>query len=169
LNNIKLIILAVLAYAFAMVVANLLVAIFGPWITPINAFFLIGLSLTLRDVLHVQLKKWQMGVLIGCTGIITWLCNPAAGMIAIASSLSFTISSVIDWLIFVVAKGTWFRRSNLSNIAGSITDSIIFPTLAFGVLMPLVVLSQFVAKVAGGVAWSFMLRKRFEKIISEVE
>ena len=40
---------AIVVYAVAMIVANLTVAAFGPAVTPINAFFLVGLDLTLRD------------------------------------------------------------------------------------------------------------------------
>jgi len=39
---------ACLVYVFAMIGANLSVAAFGPWVSPINAFVLIGLDLTLR-------------------------------------------------------------------------------------------------------------------------
>jgi len=39
-------------------------------------------------------------------------------------------------------------------------DSLIFPTLAFGALMPHIVAMQFVAKVAGGALWSWLLNKR---------
>jgi hypothetical protein len=39
-------------YIAAITAANLLVAEFGPVISPLNAFFLIGLDLSLRDRLH---------------------------------------------------------------------------------------------------------------------
>ena len=81
-------ILALIAYAVAMVAANLLVATFGPSISPVNSFLLIGLDLTLRDWLHVRLKTWQMGCLIIGTGLITFALNPASEMIAIASATS---------------------------------------------------------------------------------
>ena len=86
-------IFALIAYAVAMVAANLLVATFGPAISPINAFLLIGLDLTLRDWLHVRLKTWQMGGLILGTGVLTYLLNPAAGMIAVASAVSFLVAA----------------------------------------------------------------------------
>ena len=57
-------ILAVAIYAAAMIGANLSVAAFGPVVTPINAFLLIGLDLALRDWLHVRLRPIQMGALI---------------------------------------------------------------------------------------------------------
>ena len=61
-------------------------------------------------------------------------------------------------------KYKFLIRSNGSNIAGSALDSIIFPTMAFGVFMPEIILGQFVAKVAGGAIWSFILQKTYLKM-----
>lgn len=142
-----------------MTAANLLIAEFGVWMSPINSFFLIGLTLVLRDWLHVRMKAWQMASLITASGAITYLLNPAAAQIAIASSVAFTLAALVDWIIFVKAKGTWFRRCNVSNVAGAAVDSVAFPTIAFGVLMPDIVLAQFAAKITGGYIWSIALRR----------
>ena len=56
---------AILIYASAMTLANLSIAQFGPWVSPINAFVLIGLDLALRDWLHCRLRAGQMLALIG--------------------------------------------------------------------------------------------------------
>ena len=150
---------AVLIYAAAMTLANLLVAQFGPWVSPINAFILIGLDLTLRDWLHVRMKRWQMLALIIAAGLLTYALNPAAGRIAIASSVAFTAAGLVDWATFTRMRGSWLRRSNGSNVAGALVDSLIFPTLAFGSLMPAVVIGQFIAKVGGGALWALLLER----------
>lgn len=152
--------IAVLIYALAMVLANMSVATFGPAISPLNAFLFIGLDLTLRDWLHVRLKAWQMARLIVATGVLTYLLNPAAGQIAIASSMSFTAAALVDWATFTKLRGSWLMRANGSNVAGAAVDSLLFPTIAFGVLMPHIVALQFVAKVAGGAVWSYLLGRR---------
>lgn len=149
--------IAIAAYAAAMILANLSVAAFGPWVSPINAFVLIGLDLALRDWLHVRLRVWQMGTLIAGTGALTYALNPAAGMIAIASSVAFTAAAVVDWATFARMGGSWMRRANGSNVAGAAVDSLVFPTLAFGALMPQIVLAQFAAKVAGGAVWAWII------------
>ena len=155
-------IFALFAYAVAMIAANLLVATFGPSISPINAFLLIGLDLTLRDWLHVRLKTRQMGGLIVGTGALTYLLNPAAGMIAVASAVSFLVAALVDWAVFVKTTGSWIKRANISNSAGAAVDSLLFPTIAFGALMPEIVALQFFAKIAGGAVWSFLLEKKFK-------
>lgn len=151
--------LAILIYAAAMTLANLSVAAFGPAISPINAFVLIGLDLALRDWLHVRLKAWQMLALIVAAGVLTYALNPAAGKIAVASSAAFTAAALVDWLTFARLRGSWLFRANGSNVAGAAVDSLIFPTLAFGALMPHIVALQFAAKVAGGALWAAVLSR----------
>ena len=151
--------IAIVIYAAAMTMANLSVATWGPWVSPINAFVLIGLDLALRDWLHFRLKPWQMGVLIACTGLLTYVLNPAAGMIAVASACAFSAAAVVDWATFARLRGSWMYRANGSNVAGAAVDSLIFPTLAFGALMPHIVAMQFVAKVAGGAMWAWLLSR----------
>lgn len=152
-------IIAVFVYAAAMTLANISVATWGPWVSPINAFVLIGLDLALRDWLHVRLKSWQMGALIASTGFLTYALNPAAVMIAIASAISFSASALVDWATFTRLRGSWLFRANGSNVAGAAVDSIVFPALAFGVLMPKIVVLQFVAKVVGAAIWSLLIHK----------
>lgn len=152
--------IAISVYAAAMIAANIIVAALGPWVSPINSFFLIGLDLTLRDRLHMKLKPWQMLALILATGILTYLLNPTIAKIAIASSVSFMAAALVDWGVFRSVTGTWMRKSLWSNTAGAAVDSVLFPTLAFGIFLPHIVALQFVAKTAGATIWAFVLRPR---------
>jgi hypothetical protein len=36
---------------------------------------------------------------------------------------------------------------------------LVFPTIAFGVLMPHIVAMQFLAKVVGGAAWAYVINR----------
>lgn len=151
-------------YIAALVIANLLVAWLGPWFSLVNAFVLIGLDLSLRDKIH---DLWEgnnlalkMGGLIATASVVSYAINPATGMIAFASLAAFSLSMVADSVAYQYLKGKdWIVRANGSNIAGSAVDSIVFPTIAFGGLMIEIVLLQFVAKVAGGFVWSYLLKK----------
>lgn len=149
----------------ALVVANLLVAIFGPWFSILNSFLLIGLDLSIRDKLHDSWKNKhlpiKMGGLILVASVASYLLNPATGMIAIASFVAFTLSMIADSLAYhYLSNKSWFVRSNGSNLVGAGVDSIAFPTIAFGGLMPEIVALQFVSKVSGGFVWSLLLRKK---------
>jgi hypothetical protein len=149
-------------YIISLTVANLLVAWLGPWFSPINAFVLIGLDLVLRDKLH---DRWQgdrlalrMFGMIAVAGLLSWIINKDAGIIAIASVVSFMVAMTVDSVIYQkLKKLPWWQRANGSNIGGAATDSVLFPTIAFGSMMPEIVALQFVAKVGGGFIWSLLI------------
>jgi hypothetical protein len=149
----------VAVYILAMVVANLLVWWLGKWSSPFIAFVLIGLDLTLRDVMQERLKAWQLAGVIIAGGLITWIVNPGAAHIAIASAASFVLAAAADWAVYAQLRSRpWLMKSNLSNVAGAAVDSVLFPTIAFGVFMPHIIAMQFLAKVCGGAVWSFIMR-----------
>lgn len=154
----------VAVYIFAIVAANLSVATWGPWVSPINAFLLIGLDLSLRDYLHDQWRgknlMLRMGALIAAAGAISYVLNPAIGIIAIASVVAFTAGGLIDALIYqsLIRKG-YLVRSNSSNAGGAVVDSLLFPTIAFGAFLPAIVALQITAKISGGFLWSLALRR----------
>ena len=160
-------IFAIFIYAAAMILANLTIAHYGPWVAPINAFLLIGLDLALRDVLHVRLRPWQMVALIGSTGALTYVLNPAAGVIAVASSVAFTAAALIDWVTFARLRGhPWLVRANGSNVAGAIVDSLLFLALAPFPFSWAVALQMMVAKIAGGSAWAWLLSRRMQQEVA---
>ena len=164
--------IAVITYLIAIVVANLTLLWFGPQAAIINAFLLIGLDLSLRDKLHDQWEGnhlWLKMLALICGGsAITVVLNWEALPIAIASATAFLAAGIGDALLYMrLRRYKFLIRSNGSNIAGSALDSIIFPTMAFGVFMPEIILGQFVAKVAGGAVWSFILQRTFRRGLIE--
>lgn len=152
----------VAVYVAAMSSANLIVAALGPWVSPVNSFFLIGLDLTLRDKLH---DAWRgdvkkMAVLILAASCLSYAINPSSGLIALASFVAFAASAAVDWIVYGKINGGYMKRVNGSNAAGAAVDSLVFPTIAFGTLMPAVIAAQFFAKVGGGYVWSLLFRGR---------
>ena len=154
-------------YLLSIVAANLLVAALGPKMSIVNAFLFIGLDLTCRDKLHEAWHGrglvWKMGALIASGSILSYALNRNAGMIAIASFVAFACAAVADTIIYhVLHEREYLVKVNGSNVAGAAVDSIVFPTVAFGGFLPLIVLGQFAAKVGGGAVWSVMLKWREE-------
>lgn len=161
-------IFACLVYAGALITANLSIAAFGPWVSPINSFLLIGFDLTMRDRLHDAWggkNLWpKMVALICFAGIVSWMVNPAAGRIAIASCVAFIISNLVDALTYAKLQkqtkwGSYYYRTNGSNVAGAAVDSVLFPTLAFGVFMPEIIALQAAAKIGGGAVWAWVMKR----------
>lgn len=151
--------IAIFIYAAALLLANLSAATFGPWVTPVNAFVLIGLDLALRDLLHARLRWWQMLCVIIGTAYLSWLISQDAGRIAIAGAVAFGLSGAVDWILFARVNGSWERRAHTSNTAGAAVDSLVFPLIAFGSLMPAIVVSQFAAKTVGAAIWVLVIRR----------
>ena len=154
--------LIVLVYLAAIVAANLVVAAFGPAASIVNAFVFIGLDLTARDRLHDAWRgrglPGRMAALIGLGGLISWLLNANAGTIAVASTVAFVAAAAIDSAVYhLLRDARRVVRINASNIAAAAADSLIFPTIAFGALMPIIVIGQFSAKVLGGFVWGLLL------------
>jgi len=155
---------AILIFLLAIVLANLSVAYFGPVSTPINAFILIGLDLSLRDHIHEKWHGNQLGLkMLGliCAGaLITYLLNQGTGRIALASVLAFSGALVVDAVIYQwLFKKSRMVKINGSNVGSAAVDSVLFPTIAFGVFMPWIVLFQFLAKTVGGAIWAWILTK----------
>ena len=150
-------------YLVAIISANLLTTAFGAGISIVNAFFFIGLDLTTRDYLHEIWSEglwWKMGLLIAGGSFLSWIVNHNAGTIAIASFVAFAIAGLVDTFIYQrLKKKSFMVKVNGSNVFSSLTDSIVFPAIAFRGFLPLIVLGQFGAKVVGGFVWSLVLRK----------
>lgn len=149
----------VATYLIAIVIANLLVAKFGPSITILNAFLFIGLDITARDKLHEQWSRrglvWKMGALIATGSALSALLNWQARNIAVASFAAFAAAALVDALVYhLLRDNSRFVRVNGSNVPSALVDSAVFPVLAFGfpLLIP-VMAGQFAAKVLGGLAW----------------
>lgn len=150
----------VLLYLLAIVLANVTVAMFGAEWSIINAFLFIGFDLACRDMLHARFTRTQMIGLIFIGGAISWLLNQDAGIIAVASFTAFTTSQSVDYAIYsALIKRPYTIRANASNIAGALVDSVIFPLIAFGAILPAIMLGQFIAKVAGGALWAWVLNR----------
>ena len=153
------------AWIAAIVIANNNIVWFGPKISILNAFFLIGLSITTRDSLH---NLWhgksfhlKMGALIVAGGLISYLTQPATGRIAMASITAFMACSLVDTFIYQkLFKLNQFKKTNGSNVAAAAVDSVLFPVLAFGGFPIFIILGQFFAKIFGGMIWSIIIQKK---------
>jgi hypothetical protein len=160
-----------MGYIGSVVLANLFVAKFGPNASILSAFALIGATLTLRDRIHEDMARtgrlWRMGVLILIAGLISAAFSWAAARIALASMIAFIVSEGVDALVYHrLRPRPWMVKANGSNSVSAAVDSILFPTLAFGSLLPLVVLGQFLAKTLGGAVWSWALKRlRFAPLV----
>lgn len=156
-------------YFVAVVCANL-IAVLGPWFSIGSALLLIGATITLRDAIH---ERWighylplRMGILIASAGLVSAWLNRGAVRIAVASCLAFMVSETLDAVVYHRLRDKrWVVKVNGSNSLSALADSIIFPTVAFGSFMPVIVALQYVAKVAGGFVWGVLLRPKVAALL----
>ena len=78
-------ILMVIAYVGLFTLANVMVSMFGVWVTPLNALFIIAADMVIRD--RIQYDSGFMVAMFAClmAGTATVLIAPGSEMIAIAS------------------------------------------------------------------------------------
>ncbi len=111
----------------------------GPCLIPVapgvlapTGVLMIGIALVLRDIVQRLLGEWMsvLAILIGAA--LTYFISPA---LAVASSVTFLISELVDFGIF-----TWLKEKSLtwaiflSSVFGLLVDSTLFLYLAFGSL-----------------------------------
>jgi hypothetical protein len=167
--------LLVFLYLTAIIVANLLVSRFSPSVSVLNAFLFIGLDLSTRDRLHEQWQRqalWPRMLGLIVTGGLLSLLLGGSGRIALASCLAFILAGIADTASYrLLHRQPRLWRVNGSNLVAAMVDSLSFPLVAFGwPLLWSVVLGQFIAKVAGGALWAWVLeqqRQDRERSISE--
>ncbi|WP_459714363.1 VUT family protein [Actinophytocola sp. KF-1] len=94
-----------------------------------------GMTLTARDVIHDAMgTRWVAVDMAVGAGLSAVLASPG---VAVASVAAFTVSELVDTLVY-----TWLRHRHrliavaVSNVAGLVTDSLLFVPLAFGSFAP---------------------------------
>lgn len=165
--NLKQIVLVGL-FIGSLVVANLLVATFGPGALPYTAFFMIGLDLTVRDSLHEQWHGRRlvrnMAIMIAAGAVIAFLMNRSSLWVGTASFAAFASAGLVDLAVYsLLFYRPWLVKVNVSNAAAALTDSLVFTLVAFHTFMPGLVATQWLIKLAGGALWSLILNRFRDK------
>lgn len=173
-------------YLAAIVIANTLLAVYGPQylvfgflpLVILGGFVFIGLDITVRDYLHEQWKNnlvRNMFLLIGAGSILSALFNIQAWYVAVASFTAFAVAGLGDSITYTyVSKYARFVKINGSNIVSAALDSFVFLTLISVLsgmvgpatalplsLVPALAVGQILAKVAGGFVWERVITTLF--------
>lgn len=124
-------ILAVLAYLALIVGTNVAFATVGPVLL---TFVLAGLTLAARDFVHDALGRRVAFALVFVGAAISALL--AAPAVALASLVAFLLAETLDLLVYERIRGRAGRPAGIavSGVIGSVVDSLVFLTIAFGSL-----------------------------------
>lgn len=152
-------VLMICVYVAIFLLANLLVASFGPAVTPFNALFLIAADMVLRD--RIQFESGAAWSILACllAGVATVLIAPGSEMIALASGLSCLLAGSASAIAFKLKSGGFFQKALPANVISAAVDSIAFPLIAFGAIMPGITVAQFAAKTIGASIILLIIRK----------
>ena len=158
MGNMK-VILGISVYLLAIIVANGLITYFGQIAIPATSFVLISCDMATRDILH---EKWRDGflfskmtLLILCGSALSYLSSAASAEVTYASTVAFGCSSMVDMATYsLLNKHQKIVKMNGSNLVSGIVDSILFPYLAFGMVIPWLSATQVLAKFSGGFIWT---------------
>lgn len=163
--------LIVIVYLLCAIAANNIVAIFGQQALVYTAAILIPFDLTARDYLHTKwqndglMLKVKMTALIIGGSLLSYVTNPDIKLVAIASATSFLLAGAIDYLVYqILIKKPLYVKMNMSNIASSIVDSLIFPFIAFGAIVWSLSIAQAAIKILGGFVWAALLSYLIMKV-----
>ena len=142
---------ALALYLLTVVLANWLTARYG--FVPVGfglaataGTYAAGMAFVARDAVQDAAgRAAALGVLVAGAALSWLLASP---QLAIASFVAFAISELLDMVIYTPLRRRGYVRAALaSNVAGSITDTLIFLWLAGFGLAPIVILGQLVGKV----------------------
>ena len=154
----------VAGYVISVAAANISIAMFGPGAAPVNAFLLIGLNLTTRDILH---DKWsgrglyfKMAAMMVAAGALAYAVDGGTARISLASLSAILLSGASDTATYQrFIRSRYIVRVNASNAVSGAVDSVAFFLIAFGSLHTATVISMWAAKLAGGAIWSLALSR----------
>lgn len=105
--------------------------------------YAVGVAFTLRDVVHRTLGGVYALAAILCGCLLSLVVSTD---LAAASALAFVASDLVDLTVFQRLGGRSVSTVVLSNVAGLVTDSVVFLAVAFGSL-------EFLVGQVVGKAW----------------
>lgn len=141
----------------------------GPCLIPVwpgvwspSAVMLAGLALVLRDAVQNLLgNRWTIVSILAGAALSALLSQPA---VVIGSTAAFLFSELADFAVYTPMRHRLPSTAVIvSGLVGSVVDSMIFLTLAFGSLDYLFgqVLGKFWMSLLGGaVLWAWRQRSR---------
>lgn len=140
----------------------------GPCLIPVwpglmapSAVLLAGLALVLRDAVHAWLgAAWSIVAIVIGAVLSAWL-SPAA--LVIASAVAFLFSELADLAVYAPLRKRFPASAVIaSGLAGSVVDSLLFLTIAFGSLqyLPGQVLGKFWMSLIAGLIIGLLEKRR---------
>lgn len=160
-------VIRILIYVAAVVLANLLVLWFGKYGLLLSSSLLIPFDFVMRCYFHERWKGatliLKLGVLILSAAVATYIINRESLPIALGSVSGFIVANIIAGMVYqsLIDKPPLYKV-NGSDLVAIAVDSVVFQAVAFGVFDPWIMFGQTAIKFLGGLLWYWILFVKFK-------
>lgn len=151
------------AYVAIFTVVGLIDCYCGAWIVPFTTCVCVAANMMLRDrVFCDRGLKFSMAI-AAIAGLCTFILNSDALTVAIASFVAVVTGSFVSGLVFELLKNKLVieKARPIANTCSAVSDSLLYPTIAFMAFLPVISMEMFVSKFLSVLFYTFIINKFF--------
>ena len=151
------------AYVAIFTAVNLVVYLCGAWVIPITTSICVAANMMLRDRVFCGRGLKFSAAIAAAAGLCTFAFNHAALTVAIASFTAVVAGAFVAGSVFKLLKNKLpiEKARPIANTCSAVTDSLIYPTIAFMTFLPLVSVEMFASKFLSVLFYTFIINKFF--------
>ena len=150
------------AYVAIFTIVNLIVYYCGAWVIPITTSVCVAANMMLRDRVFCG-KGLKFSAAAAAAGLCTFAINHGALTVAIASFTAVVVGAfVAGWAFKLLKNKVAIEKARpIANTCSAVTDSILYPTIAFMAFLPFVSVEMFASKFLSVLFYTFIINKFF--------
>lgn len=151
------------AYVAIFTIVNLIVYYCGAWVIPITTSVCVAANMMLRDRVFCGKGLKFSAAIAAAAGLCTFAFNHAALSVAVASFTAVVAGAFVAGSVFKLLKSkvSIEKARPIANTCSAITDSLIYPTIAFMTFLPFVSMEMFASKFLSVLLYTFIINKFF--------
>ena len=151
------------AYVAIFTIVNLIVYYCGAWVIPITTSVCVAANMMLRDRVFCGKGLKFSAAIAAAAGLCTFAINHGALTVAIASFTAVVVGAFVAGGAFKLLKNKVAieKARPIANTCSAVTDSILYPTIAFMTFLPLVSVEMFASKFLSVLFYTFIINKFF--------
>ena len=150
-------------YVTIFTIVNLIVYYCGAWVIPITTSVCVAANMMLRDRVFCGKGLKFSAAIAAAAGLCTFAINHGALTVAIASFTAVVVGAFVAGGAFKLLKNKVAieKARPIANTCSAVTDSLIYPTIAFMTFLPLVSVEMFASKFLSVLFYTFIINKFF--------
>lgn len=151
------------AYVTIFTIVNLIVYYCGAWVIPITTSVCVAANMMLRDRVFCGKGLKFSAAIAAAAGLCTFAINHGALTVAIASFTTVVVGAFVAGGAFKLLKNKVAieKARPIANTCSAVTDSILYPMIAFMAFLPFVSVEMFASKFLSVLFYTFIINKFF--------